>query len=342
MEGSKQKKQFDKRRFIGGAIAVVVIIIALWIRGVDEEVPTGERIQETRYFMDTVVTMQVLAENPEEKADQAFSAMKDLADRADRFNPESEVVKINERAGQGPVEIDEDVFAIIEKGKRIGEETGGLFTIAIAPLMDLWGFGKGMQPSVPDDEEIQQVLPLIALDGIELFPENNAVAIGREMKLDLGGIAKGAVVDYGMEVLKSLGVEAAFINAGGDIRVHGLKEDGTPWRIGIRDPRREDRGHLTDHVVEADTGSVVTSGDYERFFTENGERYHHILDPRTGYPARGLKSVSVTGELCVTADILSTAAFMMGEEALAFLEDYPGYEGLIVTDEGEILTTSGF
>ncbi len=337
-----EKKTFDKKRIIGGTIAVIVIIAALWIRGFGVDTPSGERIQETRYFMDTVVTMQVLAENPEEKADKAFAAMQELADKADRFNPDSEVSRINQNAGQGPVEIDEEVFAIIEKGKRLGEETGGLFTIAIAPLMDLWGFGKGMQPSVPEEEEIKRILPLTALEGITIYPEENAVEIARGMEIDLGGIAKGAVVDHGMEILLSLGVEAAFINAGGDIRVHGVKEDGTPWRIGIRDPRREDRGHLTEHVVEADSGSVVTSGNYERYFTEDGERYHHILDPRTGYPAWGLQSVSVTGESCVTADVLSTAAFMMGDQALDFLENYPGYEGLIVDENGEILTTSNF
>ncbi len=342
MSSKKEEKSFEKRRIIGGAIAVIVIIAALWIRGTGPETVTGERIQETRYFMDTVVIMQVLAENPEEKAEKAFAAMKDFSDRADRFNPDSEVYRINQNAGEGPVEIDEDIFAIIEKGKKLGEETGGLFTIAIAPLMDLWGFGKNMQPAVPDDDKIQEILPLTALEGITLYPGINGVEIASGMELDLGGIAKGAVVDHGIEVLVSLGVEAAFINAGGDIRVHGLKEDGTPWRIGIRDPRREDRGHLTDYVVEKDSGSVVTSGDYERYFTEDGVRYHHILDPRTGYPAEGLQSVSVTGESCVTADVLSTAAFMMGDEALDFLENYPGYEGLIVTDEGEILTTSNF
>jgi len=342
MSSKKEEKSFEKRRIIGGAIAVIVIIAALWIRGTGPETVTGERIQETRYFMDTVVIMQVLAENPEEKAEKAFAAMKDFSDRADRFNPDSEVYRINQNAGEGPVEIDEDIFAIIEKGKKLGEETGGLFTIAIAPLMDLWGFGKNMQPAVPDSEKIQEILPLTALEGITLYPDKNGVEIAAGMELDLGGIAKGAVVDHGIEVLISLGVEAAFINAGGDIRVHGLKEDGTPWRIGIRDPRREDRGHLTDYVVEKDSGSVVTSGDYERYFTEDGVRYHHILDPRTGYPAEGLRSVSVTGETCVTADVLSTAGFMMGDEALEFLENFPGYEGLIVTEEGEILTTSNF
>ncbi len=342
MDRKERIKTIDKKRWLAGIAAVVIIAGALVVQLSGNERMSGERIQETRFFMDTVVSMQVLAEEPEAKAEQVFAAMKDLSNRADRFYPGSEVYRINEKAGQGPVEVDEDIFAIIQTGKEVGEKTDGLFTIAIAPLMDLWGFGKGMEPGQPAQEDIEEVLPLLDLGGITLYPERNAVEIEEGMQLDLGGIAKGAVVDRGIEVLEELGAKAAFINAGGDIRVYGLKEDGTPWRIGVRDPRRQDRGHLEDYVIEADTGSVVTSGDYERFFMEDGERFHHILDPRTGYPASGLRSVTVVGETCVKADILSTAAFMMEEEALDFLENYSGYEGLIINGDEEILTTSNF
>ena len=329
----------EQRKIVAGIMALVIIAAALYtFLGRDDL----RRVRETRFFMDTVVEMQVVHEEPETIMGEAFEAMLELEAKTDRFNPESDVSKINESAGKGPVQVDEEVMAIIKKGLEWGDKTDGLFTIAIAPLMDLWGFGYDQEPDLPDEKQIEAILPRISLDGIGVFPEENKIEIGEGMEIDLGGIAKGAVVDRGMEVLKENGVYGAFINAGGDIRVYGQKEDRTSWRVGIRDPRVDERQHLEDFIVEAEKGAIVTSGDYERYFRVDGERFHHILDPRTGYPARGLRSATIIGPSCAVADVLSTAAFMMGENALNFVEEIPEYEGLFITDNGEILTTTNF
>jgi len=159
------------------------------------------------------------------------------------------------------------------------------------------------------------------------------------MKLDLGGIAKGFIVDRALSLLEGKDVQAAFLNAGGDIKVLGTKPDGSKWRVGIRDPHKKNE---VKAVLLLDKGAVATSGDYERFFEQNGVRYHHIIDPKTGYPARGLSSVTVVAPNCLTADALSTAIFVLGlSEGLALLEKLPEVEGVFITEEGELFYSSG-
>jgi thiamine biosynthesis lipoprotein len=165
------------------------------------------------------------------------------------------------------------------------------------------------------------------------------------MSLDLGGIAKGYSIDRALHVLQQSGIQQALVNAGGDIRCLGTKPDGSPWRIGIQHPRRP--GVLG--VVELQNAAITTSGDYERFFvrddasTHEEVRYHHLLDPQTGMPARGCQSVTILTKTAEAADVYSTAVFIMGpEQGLAFIEEDPDLEGMIVRADGGIVTSSGF
>jgi thiamine biosynthesis lipoprotein len=160
------------------------------------------------------------------------------------------------------------------------------------------------------------------------------------MVIDLGGIAKGYAIDRGIEVLRERGVTMALMNAGGDLRCLGTKADGTPWRIGVQNPREKTS---IVGVIKVSDGAVATSGDYERYFLQDGVRYHHLLDPATGMPARACQSVTIVAQTAEMADVMATAVFVMGpERGLAFIRDHPDIEGMIIRADGEMLFSEGF
>ncbi len=330
----------ERKKLIFYIISVMVILGLLYLAFSQERKLAVS--EETRFFMDTAVTVRVFAADAEEIIDATFTAMKEVAQKADRFDPESEVSKINDPGGE-PVQVSPEIFQIIESSLKWAQESQGVFDITIGSLVDVWGFSV-QDPVVPSQKEIAAALDVVDYEEVEVCPAGKTVKVPQGFTLDLGGVAKGFVVDRGMEVLKDLGIEAAYINAGGDIRVLGPKPDGSPWRIGIRDPRvSENSSILEEYIVQMATGSIVTSGDYERYFSYDSQRYHHLLDPRTGYPASVLRSVSVVGPSAVEADIFSTLIFVLGNEAgREFIEKVPDYEALMVTVEGEIVVSSGF
>jgi thiamine biosynthesis lipoprotein len=187
---------------------------------------------------------------------------------------------------------------------------------------------------VPAAEEIEAVLPLLRAEKISFTPETRRVMLMEAgMSLDLGGVAKGYATDLAAEALRARGIRHALINAGGNVYALGSKPDGTPWRVGIRDPRRA--GEIIG-VVEAVDEAVVSSGDYERYFEADGARYHHIFDPRTGYPARAARQSTVIAPRSLDADILSTVTFILGREKSVSLMAKYGYTNVFVDAAGEI------
>jgi thiamine biosynthesis lipoprotein len=180
----------------------------------------------------------------------------------------------------------------------------------------------------------------VGLDRIEIDSATGTVRLSEPgMALDLGGIAKGYALDRARLVIENFGVKAALVNAGGDILAVGEKAPGKPWRVGVQDPRR---GNAMVAVASVKDKIVVTSGDYERFFVKNGKRYHHILDPRTGYPATGLRSVTIVATDGLTADALATAVLVLGpDEGLKLVESIQGIEALLIDSAGRVRLSSG-
>jgi thiamine biosynthesis lipoprotein len=217
------------------------------------------------------------------------------------------------------------------------EQSRGAFDPTVARLLDLWNFPSG--PHAPPDEA-SLVIARAATGWRKVSVDRKDLTVNLAgTSLDLGGIAKGYAVDRAAGALRAAGAENFVVNAGGDLCVAGTK-NGKPWRIGIQDPRNPE---LLLKVVTPREGAFVTSGDYERFFLWEGERYHHILDPRTGRPARGCSSVTVWARYGIDADALATAAFVLGPaEGLALLERLEGVEGLIIDATGGERATSGF
>jgi len=284
--------------------------------------------QSSMILMDTVVDVRVDGPNSAALVERVFARMAELEALFSRFIPESEVSAINRGAGDwvqaSPLTLD-----LIELGIEMGRLTDGAFDITIGAVLDLWGFGSDYR-QVPDEEELRAALATVDYTKVEVDRKAGAVRIPEGSVLDLGGIAKGFIVSQGIAILRTARMDRALINAGGDISVVGRRPDGRPWRVGVQDP---DQANQIRYILPLDDQSVVTSGDYQRYFTVDGVRYHHIIDPSTGYPARGLRSVTIVGADPAVCDAISTAVFVRGwEEGRALVERLPGVEAIVISD----------
>ncbi|WP_076488522.1 FAD:protein FMN transferase [Alkalispirochaeta americana] len=303
------------------------------------------RRSQTEFLLGTAVTITIFeAPNPRQALDEAFERTREIQNRMSINQAEydtTEIMEVNRHAGHRPVAVSPDTFLVIREGLKVGELTGGAFDITIAPLIALWGMGTEAA-SVPPKEEVLRVQPAIGFSDVVLDTKAETVFLPRSgMALDVGGIAKGYAADEGARLLREAGVKHALLDYGGDIVTVGEHPRGTPWRIGLQHPGGQRDQYLG--VLSSRDESVVSSGAYERFFEEEGLRYHHIFDPSTGYPSdSGLTSVTVVGPRAIITDALSTAIFVMGlETGLDLMEELPGYEAIIATEDNRIILTPG-
>ncbi len=313
---------------------------------------------ETRPFMGTIFRMIVAInpQAPDQKAERnraasavraAFRAVADIEAAMSDHIPGSQVSLLNSRAARAlssgrPVtaflDVSPDVMAVFQEALQASRLTSGAFDVSYAALKGPWGM-KGDGPHrLPTQEEINKALPFVGYQGIHLDPQNNRIQLKAGMRIDLGGVAKGYALDIASKVLKNAGFPNHIIYGGGDLNVSGRRPD-RPWRVGIQDPGK--RGDYFA-VLSLSNMAVVTSGDYERYFMKNGRRYAHIIDPRTGRPARGLHSVTVVADRAVYADAMATGLFVLGlARAKRLVERIPGTEAIFVTQQGKVVITSG-
>lgn len=257
-----------------------------------------------------------------------------------RVDPESELFRLNHAEGR-PTEVDPELAAFIETALTYCARAEGLFDVTMGSATQLWDFKRQVIPAHEDVVAALQHVDYrgIAVDGVSVTLRDPLACV------DLGGIAKGYIADGILSLLHERGVEHALVNLGGNVAVMGGKPDGTPWSVGIRKPFPSSSLPLLDSFasVAVRDGSVVTSGIYERAFEQDGTLYHHILDPRTGFPAQtDLLSATIVSRTSLDADGFTTALVIMGaDRALAFAENDPALEAVFVTNEGDVLATSG-
>lgn len=329
----------DKKRLLYGLIILLTIVCILGLLA--KNVFTSKPYKESHILMDTIIDITAYGPNREKAVQAAFDEFRRLESICDRFNPNSQVSEINKMAGVQKVVVDPDVIAMITHSIELSKKLDGSFDITAGALTDLWGIGH-KDKFVPTQEEIDKVLPLVDYRMIEVDSTNNTVYLPKKgMIIDLGGIAKGYAINKASEALKSYGIKSALINDGGDIRVIGSKPDGTPWRIGVQDPRKSDGIIATMPMTEDDT--LATSGDYQRFFEKDGIRYSHIINPKTGKQPREIASVTLIYKDSTTiSDIPSLGMFVLGvEKGLAALKQFPGIEAIFVTTDGRTIVTPG-
>jgi len=252
-----------------------------------------------------------------------------------------EINLLNDAAGKEYVKLGEDTLYVLNKAKQYGEISNGAFDVTIGPLVKSWGVFTD-NPKVPSKSEIDELLKLVNYKDINIDFENSTAMLSKKGQIvDLGGIAKGFAGDAAIEIYKKYGVESALISLGGNILTLGGKPDGTPWSVGIRNPRGADGSYIG--IVSVKDKAVVSSGDYERFFEKDGVRYHHILDPKTGYPANtGLIGTTIVSDYSIDADALSTTVFVLGlEEGMKLVESLEGVEAVFITEDKKIYVTDG-
>lgn len=303
----------------------------------------AERIREARPLMGTVVEAALEsgaggAAAAHRALDAAYREMQRLSDMMNHYAPASVVSAINRAAGLRAVHVPPELMAVLEMARAMSAHSDGAFDVTVASIQG-WRF-RADDPRMPSAAEIAAQLPLVNWRDLRLDARaQTAVLARRGMRIDLGGIAKLYIVHAGIEQLRRHGIVRAMVNGGGDVEVVG-GDAARPWRIGVRDPRAPER---LLGVLAIARGFVVTSGDYERAFLRDGRRYHHILDPRTGYPARGPRGVTLLGERLEDVNGLGVAIMVRGRAAgERWISANDAIEGLIVGADGSLWMTAGF
>ena len=284
----------------------------------------GTRVHAELWHEDAAAAKRLLA--------AVMAEMHRIDDAYSPFKPESELSKLNRRAPKGWVEVSPELFELLEHSRRVSELTGGAFDVTYASVGRYYDYRQGKRP---DEEQIRRAVEAIDYRHVELEPSGRRVRYRRpEVYVDLGGIAKGFAVDRCIAILRRAGVRHASVSAGGDSYILGDRR-GEPWTVGVRDPREESA--MTAVLPLLDT-AMSTSGDYERFFVEDGVRYHHILDPETGRSASGARSVTILGPSTTFTDALSTSVFVLGpERGLDLIDRLPGIDAIVVDASGRLL-----
>jgi thiamine biosynthesis lipoprotein len=317
-----------------GILSIVLFLIGFFIarNSSDEEVKT---IKRTKILLGTVVEIQVRDVNEKKAEDaitKAFAEVKRIDDLFTTYNEASPIWKLN-NSSDSIISVDPEIYSLIVLCDSITKLSNGCFDVSLDNLTKVWGFYTN-DPKFPVKAAIDSALSLSGWNNIKLIEENKIIK-HNNVGLNFGAIAKGYAVDKAIEVLKNNEIKEALVNAGGEISVIG-----NDWIVGIQHPREI---NSIIKKIKVDGFTVATSGDYEQYFEVDGNRYHHILDPKTGYPSTGLQSVTIINKSNAFADALATGVFVMGKEnGLKLIETLDDTEAMIIDEEGKIFYSSEF
>ena len=320
------------RRKISGLLAAALLLCCSGC-GAEKEAP---KTSEVGYYLDTVITMTAYTEDGQ--------ALKDAMAECGRYErmlsrtiEGSDVWRINHAKGE-PIEVSADTAAILRCAAEISGKSGGMFDISIAPASTMWDFTSG-KAELPEAEALAEAAARV--DYTKIRTDGNTVTMPEGMMIDLGGIAKGYIADRVKEYLEGRGVKHAILSFGGNVVAIGTKPDGSDWKVGIQDIDKPTGEYML--VVKNHGGSTVTSGIYERGFELDGVRYHHLLNPKTGWPEQNeLASVTILSESSMEGDALATAAFVLGtEKGMELIESLEGIEAVMITRDRKVTLSSG-
>ena len=315
------------------AVGVADVIQKRTAEQPNDEVSVGK---DEIFAMDTVMDLTVYAKDTEKVLSAGRKLITQYEQHFSVNIEDSDISKCNRAEGK-PVKVSDETYDLIRISKEMTEKTGGLFDISIYPIVRAWGFTT-QDYKIPDESERKKLLSYVDASGITLG-DDNTVTLKKGMEIDLGGIAKGYLSQKLVELFQKEGAVAGVVSLGGNVQTFGKKEDGSRFTIGITDPAD---GQSVLGTLEVDEKAVITSGSYQRYFEENGKRYHHIMDPRTGAPAESdLLSVTVICDRGEQGDALATSLFVMGKEkAIAYAKEND-LSLILVDQNNEIWTSEG-
>lgn len=315
------------------AVLTASALLLTGCSGAKSSTQTDQDLTYTDMLFDTVIKIQIL-----DPADESIlDGLKKLCEKYDTMfsttNTDSELYKLNHANGQ-PFTVSSETANLIQEGIHYSELSGGAFDLTIEPVSALWDF-RADKPTVPSSDAIAQAVSHVDYTKVDIR-DNTVTLEDPEAGIDLGAIAKGYIADQVKTYLKKQGIKHAIINLGGNVDVIGTKPDGSKYNIGIQKPFDESGEAITS--VQLKDQTVVTSGIYERYFKKNGKLYHHILDPRTGYPCENnLYSVSIITDSSTKADALSTTCFLLGyEKGMELIQSMDGVKAIFITDDEKV------
>lgn len=320
-----------------------MLIGILFLTSCSKAPSEAEPVSQTDFILNTVCTISIYNEENTQKDSneiitEAFDLCREYENKLSRTIEGSDVYKINHSDGK-PVAVSDSTIEVVKRAEKFSKDSNGAFDITIAPLSILWNF-QGENPTVPPEEEISALVKEV--DYTKVHVEGNSITLDAPVKaIDLGGIAKGYIADKVDDFLETNNVTSAIINLGGNIYTVGTKPDGGNFNIGIQDPSKTD-GSILGYVAVSNK-SIVTSGSYERYFIQDGKRYHHILNPSTGYPVEnGLSSVTIISDESIDGDALSTTCFVLGkDEGMKLINNLDGIQAIFIDNNGKMYFSDG-
>ncbi|MCT4606693.1 MAG: FAD:protein FMN transferase [Marinisporobacter sp.] len=327
------------KKFLNLHFFIILLLVVSLLAGCSKK---KEVVTDSAYMLGTHLNISVWIEDEEEGKQVIKECIERISEIEKKMSVNikaSDINKINNNTGTF-VEVSKDTTKVLDKAIKYTEISSGAFDPTIGKLVKLWGIGT-QEEKVPPKSEINNALKFIDYKSLKKKDKNEFKLDQEGMQIDLGGIAKGYAADEVYNILKSKGIEHALINLGGNIYTLGTRVDGQLWKIGIQDPFEPTGTPMG--IVEFSDKAIVTSGNYERFFVKNGKRYHHIIDPKTGYPAQnGIVSSTIITDHSMDADALSTSVYILGvEKGLEVIERIKNVECIIITKDDKVYLSSG-
>lgn len=300
-------------------------------------------IKRDTVLMGSSFDVSIVAENEalaENYIQQVFEEVIRIDLLISDWKPNSQISEVNKNAGIKPVKVDKEVFDLTKRALQFSEITNGAFDITVASMDKIWSF-DGLMDELPTNEAIQKSIENLGYKNVILNESESTIFLSKKgMKIGFGATGKGYAADKGRELMLKLGIKGGIVNASGDLASWGRQPDRKSWLIGLRNPFKNGAILRTFPVRDA---AMCTSGDYQKFALIDGVRYSHIINPKTGIPATGLTSVTVLGPEAETGNAFSTSIMVLGAEAgLQLLQNYPDYACLIITEEGNIITSKNY
>lgn len=321
----------------GKRIAAALLLLGIGVAVALAMRNESKSVTESIFAMDTYMDITAYGRNSEKAVEAAIAEIQRLDALFSTGSATSEVTMLNQNK-KG--ELSEDYAYLLQRSIELWESTEGVFDITVYPIMKAWGFA-GKEYRVPSREELEELLPYVDTALIDFDQASNTVTLPEQVEIDFGGIAKGYTSTRVAQIMEKYGIKSAMFNLGGNVQTVGAKTDGSMWRIAIKSP---DNTLPYLGVISVADKAVITSGGYERYFEENGNSYHHIIDPKTGEPAQnGLVSVTIVCDDGTMADGLSTALYVMGkDEAIAYWRTHrEKFDAVLLDEAGVLYITEG-